>query len=55
MRLVHVISATVLTCVFGTSALAATCNPPGGFPAFVAQFKKDAAAQEAFKKTSLIW
>ncbi len=26
-------------------ALAAQCNPPGGFPAFIAAFKKEAAAQ----------
>ena len=26
-------------------ALGATCNPPGGFDAFLADFKKDAAAK----------
>jgi lytic murein transglycosylase len=45
MRLIKTISAAVITCVLGSPAFAATCNPPGGFPAFLAQIKKDAAAQ----------
>jgi lytic murein transglycosylase len=45
MRLVTLISAAVLTCVLDASALAATCNPPGGFAAFLAEFKRDAAAK----------
>jgi lytic murein transglycosylase len=45
MRLTKVITAAVLTCVLGSPAVAATCNPPGGFPAFLAQFKKEAASQ----------
>jgi lytic murein transglycosylase len=45
MRLTKVITAAVLTCVLGSPAIAATCNTPGGFPAFLAQIKKDAASQ----------
>jgi lytic murein transglycosylase len=45
MRLVHAISAVILTSVFTAPAYAASCNPPGGFPAFMAEFKRDAAAK----------
>ena len=45
MRLVKVISAAALASVLATPALAATCNPPGGFDSFIAQFRKEAAAQ----------
>ena len=46
MRLVTAISAALLsTVVISSSALAATCNAPGGFNAFLTEFKKDAAAK----------
>jgi lytic murein transglycosylase len=45
MRLVKLISAAALTSVLSGSAFAATCNPPGGFAAFMAEFKRDAAAK----------
>ena len=46
MRLVKALSAAaLLSSVFCAPALAATCNPPGGFDAFIAEFKKDAAAK----------
>ncbi len=46
MRLVKVLSAAiVLSSMLAAPALAATCNPPGGFDAFLAEFKKDAAAK----------
>lgn len=45
MRLVKVLSAALLASAVATPALAATCNPPGGFDAFVAEFKRDAAAK----------
>ena len=46
MRLVKAVSAAVLlSSVLAAPALAATCNAPGGFDAFIAEFKKDAAAQ----------
>ena len=45
MRLVKLISAAVLTSVLSVPAFAATCNPPGGFAAFMAEFKREAAAK----------
>jgi membrane-bound lytic murein transglycosylase B len=46
MRLVKVLSAAiVLSSMLAVPALAATCNPPGGFDAFLAAFKRDAAAK----------
>ena len=45
MRLVKLISATVLTSVFSLPAVAATCNPPGGFAAFMTEFKREAASK----------
>ena len=45
MRLVQVLSAAILSSVICAPALAATCNPPGGFNAFMAEFKKEAAAK----------
>jgi lytic murein transglycosylase len=38
------LSAAVLASVVAAPALAATCDPPGGFSAFIAEFKKEAAA-----------
>ena len=43
MRLVRTISAAVVAAVLGTPTFAATCNPPGGFDAFIAEFKREAA------------
>jgi len=37
--------AVVLSSVLAAPALGATCNPPGGFNAFLTEFKKEAAAQ----------
>ena len=47
MRSAHWLSAAILSTVVLTAApaLAAQCNPPGGFDAFLAEFKKDAVAQ----------
>jgi lytic murein transglycosylase len=45
MRLVKALSAAVLASLVCAPALAATCNPPGGFNAFLADFKKEAAAK----------
>jgi lytic murein transglycosylase len=45
MRLVRVLSAALLCSALSAPALGATCNPPGGFNAFLADFKKDAAAK----------
>jgi lytic murein transglycosylase len=45
MRLVRVLSAALLASVVALPALAATCNPPGGFDAFMAEFKREAAAK----------
>ena len=46
MRLVKALSAAaVLSSIFAAPSFGATCNPPGGFDAFLAQIKKDAAAQ----------
>jgi lytic murein transglycosylase len=51
MRLVRVFSAALLaSAVVSAPALAATCNPPGGFDAFIAEFKKDAAAAGVSQK-----
>ena len=45
MRLVRVLSAALLCSALSAPALGAACNPPGGFNAFLADFKKDAAAK----------
>ncbi|MBM3527820.1 MAG: lytic murein transglycosylase [Alphaproteobacteria bacterium] len=46
MRPVHALSAALFTTfVFTAPALAATCNPPGGFNAFIAEIRKEAAAK----------
>jgi lytic murein transglycosylase len=46
MRMLPTISAALLaTVVVSSSALAATCNAPGGFNAFLTEFKKDAASK----------
>jgi lytic murein transglycosylase len=46
MRIVTALSVALLsTVVISSSALAATCNAPGGFNAFLTEFKKDAAAK----------
>jgi lytic murein transglycosylase len=45
MRLARVLSAALFCSVLSAPALSATCNPPGGFNAFLADFKKDAAAK----------
>jgi lytic murein transglycosylase len=46
MRSVSVFSAAVvLSSIFIAPAFGAACNPPGGFDAFIAQFKRDAAAK----------
>jgi lytic murein transglycosylase len=45
MRLVKLISAAVLTSVFSLPAVAATCNPPGGFAVFITEFKREAASK----------
>jgi lytic murein transglycosylase len=45
MRLAKLISAAVLTSMLSVPAFAATCDPPGGFAAFMAEFKRDAAAK----------
>ena len=46
MRLVKALSAAaLLSTVFCAPALAATCNAPGGFNAFLTEFKREAAAQ----------
>jgi lytic murein transglycosylase len=51
MRLVKALSAAaVLSLVFCAPALGATCNAPGGFDAFIAEFKKDAAAKGVSQK-----
>lgn len=50
MRLAKFLAAAVLTSVLSTPAFAATCNPPGGFDAFVAEFKRDATAQGVSRK-----
>ena len=51
MRLVNAFSAAVvLSSVLAAPALGATCNPPGGFNAFLTEFKKEAAAQGVSRK-----
>ena len=55
MRLAKLLSTAVLTSVLSApvlsiSAFAATCNPPGGFDAFIAEFKRDAATQGVSRK-----
>ena len=51
MRLFKAIcSAALLSSVFCAPALAATCNAPGGFDAFIAEFKRDAAAKGVSQK-----
>jgi lytic murein transglycosylase len=45
MRLVNVLSAAMLSSAFAAPALAANCNPPGGFGAFIAEFRNEAAAK----------
>jgi lytic murein transglycosylase len=45
MSLVKILAAAVVTVALGTPAFAATCNPPGGFDAFIAEFKREAAAK----------
>jgi len=50
MQLAKLLSAAVLTSVLSAPAFAATCNPPGGFDAFIAAFKRDAAAQGVSRK-----
>jgi len=51
MRMLPAISAALLaTLVVSTSALAATCNAPGGFNAFLTEIKKEAAAQGVSRK-----
>jgi lytic murein transglycosylase len=51
MRLVKAFSAAVvLSSVLAAPALGATCNPPGGFNAFLTEFKKEAAAQGVSRK-----
>ena len=50
MRPVRVLSAALLCSALSAPALGAACNPPGGFNAFLAEFKKDAAAQGVSQK-----
>jgi lytic murein transglycosylase len=51
MRLVKTLSAAaLLSSVLCAPALAATCNAPGGFDAFIAEFKKEAAAKGVSRK-----
>jgi lytic murein transglycosylase len=51
MRLVKTLSAVaLLSSVLCAPALAATCNAPGGFDAFIAEFKKEAAAKGVSRK-----
>jgi lytic murein transglycosylase len=46
MRMIHLLSAAVVSSIaFSAPALAATCNHPGGFDAFIAEFKKESAAK----------
>lgn len=53
MRLVNVLSAAIVSSIALSSApaLAATCNNPGGFDAFLAEFKKEAAGKGLSAKT----
>ena len=45
MRFATVISAAVLASALATPSLAASCNPPSGFNAFLADMAKDAKSQ----------
>jgi len=45
-----VLSAALLCSALSAPALGAACNPPGGFNAFLADFKKDAAAKGVSQK-----
>jgi len=45
MRLVKLISAAVVLTSVSVPAFAASCSPPGGFAAFLAEFKRNAAAK----------
>jgi lytic murein transglycosylase len=45
MRLVRMLSAVLLTSVVASPAMAATCDPPGGFSAFIREFRHEAAAK----------
>ncbi len=44
------LAAAVLTSVLSTPAFAATCNPPGGFDAFIAEFRRDAATTQGVSR-----
>jgi lytic murein transglycosylase len=44
MRPVNLFCAALIASAVATPALAATCNPRGGFDAFLAEFKREAAA-----------
>jgi len=48
--LAKILSAAVLTTVLSAPALAATCNPPGGMDAFLAEFRKEAATKGISRK-----
>src|SRR3979411_738864 len=51
MRLVKAFSAAVvLSSVLAAPALGATCNPPGGFNAFLTEFTKQDAAHRVSRK-----
>src|SRR5690349_15290341 len=45
MRLLQAISAAIVLSAISVPAFAATCNPPGGFNAFLNEFRKEAAAK----------
>jgi lytic murein transglycosylase len=52
MRLVNALSAALLLSVTAAApALAATCDAPGGFAAFIAEFKSEAANKGLSKRT----
>ena len=52
MRLAHAFTAaTVLSLSLAAPAIAAQCNHPGGFDAFIADFKKEAAAKGLSQRT----
>ena len=44
-------AAAILSFALAAPALAAQCNPPGGFDAFLAEFKQDAAAKDLTPRT----
>lgn len=44
MRLVKLLSAAIVSTALATPVLAAQCDPPGGFDAFIRDVRKDAAA-----------